>query len=168
MSFIDSFDHLVFRNFFCAGFDHDYFLSCGSYCKLKVRYIFLCHGRVDDIFTIDQTNLCGSTWTIKRNIGNAGCNRGTKHSRNLRITFRINRHNHVYQCYIISVILWKQRTHRSVNNTGCKNSMFACFTFSLIKTSRDLSYCIHFLFVFNTQREEINSLSWLFGCCCCG
>ena len=168
MCLIDCFNHSIFRNFICTGFDHDNFFSCGSNCQLKIRKFFLSQRRVDNEFTVDQTYLCSCTRSVKRNIRNAGCNRGTKHSRNLRIAFRIYRHNHVDQSYIISVILREQRTHRTVNNTGSQDCMLTCLSFSLVESSRDFAYGIHFFFVFNAQGEEIDSFSWLFGCCCCG
>ena len=149
VSLVDGLDHLVLRDLVSSGLDHDNFLSCGSYCKLKVRNRFLYKCRVDDELTVDHTNLCSCTWTIERDIGNTGCNRRTKHSRDLRVALRVNRHNHVYQCYIVSVILREQRTHRTVNNTGSKDSMLTCLTFSLIKSSRDLSYCVHLLLILN-------------------
>ena len=149
VSLVDGFDHLVFRNLVGSGLDHDNFLSCGSYGKLKVRNCLLCKCRVDDELAVDHANLCGCTWAVKWDIRNTGCNGRTKHSRDLRIALRINRHNHVYQCYVISVILREQWTHWAVDNTGCKDRMFACLTLSLVESSRDLSYCVHFLLILN-------------------
>ena len=150
MSHIDCFDHLSLRNLVSSGLDHDNFLPCGSYCKLKVRNWFLCKCRVDDKLTVDHADLCCCTWAVERDVGNTGCNGRTKHSRDFRVALRVNRHNHVYQCYVISVILREQRTHRTVDNTGSKDRMLACLTFSLIKSSRNLSHCVHLLLILNT------------------
>jgi len=150
MSLVDSLDHLIFRDLISSGLNHDNLLSCRSNRKLKIRNCLLCKCRVDDKLAVDHTNLCGCAWTVKWDIRNTGCNGRTKHSRDLRIAFRINRHNHIYQSYVISVILWKQRTHRTVDNTGCKDCMLACLTLSLVESSRDLSYCIHLLLILNT------------------
>ena len=166
MSFVDCFDHGIFRYFICAGFDHDNFLSCGSNSQLKVRKFFLSQGRVDDKLAVDQTYLRGSARTVKRDIGNAGCDGRTKHSRDLRVALRVYGHNHVYQSNIVSVVFREQRTHRTVNNTGCQDRMLACLSFSFIESSWNLAYCIHFFLIFNAQREEIDSFSWLLGCCC--
>ena len=126
MCFINSLDHLILRNLVGTGLDHDNFVSCGSYCQLKVRNILLSQCRVHNILSIDQADLCRCTWAIKWNI-----------------------RNHVYQCYVVSVILREQRTHRSVDNTGGKDCVLACLSFSLIETARNLSYGVHFLFIFN-------------------
>ena len=147
--FVDGVDHFCFRNLFCSGFDHDDFLSGGSYGQFQVGYGFLCESRVYDELAVDHANLCGCTWAVKWDIRNTGCNGRTKHSRDLRVALRIYRHNHVYQCYVISVILREQWTHWTVNNTGCKDRMLACLTLSLVETSRDLSYCIHLLLILN-------------------
>ncbi len=146
---IDGFDHLILRNLIGTSLDHDNLVSCGSNGQLKVRNILLCQCRVHNELSINKTDLCSCAWTIKRNIGNAGCKGRTKHSRDLRIALRINGHNHVYQCDVISVILREQRTHRSVDNTRGKDRMLACLSLSLIETARDLSYGVHFLFIFN-------------------
>ena len=146
MSFINCLDHLVFRNLICSGFDHNDLFSCRSNSKLKIRNFLLSKRRVDHKLTVNEANLSGSAGAVKRNVRNTGCNSRTKHCRNLRITFRINRHYHIYKCYVISVILWKQRTHGTVNHTGSKDCMLACLSFSFIESSRDFSYCIHFFF----------------------
>ena len=149
MCFINSLDHLILRNLVGTGLDHDNLISCGSYCQLKVRNILLSQCRVHNILSIDQADLCRCTWAIKWNIRNTGSKGRTKHSRDLRVALRIYRHNHVYQCYIVSVILREQRTHRSVDNTGGKDCVLACLSLSLIETARNLSYGVHFLFIFN-------------------
>ena len=149
MCFINSLDHLILRNLVGTGLDHDNLISCGSYCQLKVRNILLSQCRVHNILSIDQADLCRCTWAIKWNIRNTGSKGRTKHSRDLRVALRIYRHNHVYQCYIVSVILREQRTHRSVDNTRGKDCVLACLSLSLIETARDLSYGVHFLFIFN-------------------
>ena len=149
MCFINSLDHLILRNLVGTGLDHDNLISCGSYRQLKVRNILLSQCRVHNILSIDQADLCRCTWAIKWNIRNTGSKGRTKHSRDLRVALRIYRHNHVYQCYVVSVILREQRTHRSVDNTGGKDCVLACLSLSLIETARDLSYGVHFLFIFN-------------------
>ena len=150
MSLVNCLDHLVFRNLVCSGFDHDDFFSCRGNSKLKIRNLLLSQRRVDHKFAVNKAYLSSSAGTVKRNVGNAGCNSRTEHCRNLRIAFRVNRHYHIYKCYVISVILWKQRTHGTVNNAGSKDRMLACLSFSFIKASRDLSYCIHFFLILNT------------------
>ena len=80
--------------------------------------------------------LLGHKWDIR----NTGCNGRTKHSRDLRIAFRINRHDHIYQSYVISVILREQRTHRTVDNTGGKGCILGCLSLSLCESARDLTY----------------------------
>ena len=49
----DRIDHGLLRNFLCTGLDHDYFLSCGSNSKCKIRYLLLCGSRVDDELTVN-------------------------------------------------------------------------------------------------------------------
>ena len=150
ISFKNSFYHLCFRNFICSGLNHDDFFSCGSNSQFQVRFCILLQCRVNDQFTIDHTHLCCCTRSVKWDIGDAGCDRGTKHCYYFRIALRIYRHYHVIQGNIITIILREQRTHRTVNHSRCQNRMLGRFSFSLVKSTRDLSYCIHFLFIFYT------------------
>ena len=105
MALVDRLDHLVLRDLIGACLDHDHLLCCGCHGQLQITLVPLLLGRIHDELSVHHTHLRRCTRTCKRDIGNTGCNRGTKHSRNLRITLRINRHNHVYQCYVVSVVL---------------------------------------------------------------
>ena len=166
MSHIDCFDHLSFRNLISSGLDHDYFLSGGCNGQVQIAALPLLLARVDHKLAIDHTYLSHCTRSVKRNVRDAGCDCCTQHSHQLRTAGRVNTHNHIVQGYIISVILREQRTHRAVDNTGCQDRIFRCFTLSLVESSRNLSDRIHFLFIFYTQREEINSIPRLVRCSC--
>ena len=69
----DRVDHDVLRNFLCASLDHDNLLAGGSNGQSHIRYFLLCIGRVYDKLAVDHADLGGRTRTIKRDIGNAGC-----------------------------------------------------------------------------------------------
>ena len=90
MSLVDCLDHLVFRNLVGAGLDHDDFFSCGGNCQLQIGDLLLGQRRVDDKFTVNETYLRACAGTVEGDIGNAGGNGGTQHSRNLRIALRIH------------------------------------------------------------------------------
>ena len=100
----DRVDHGLLRNFLCAGLDHDNFLSCGCNGKGKIRYLLLSGCRVDNELSVNKTYLSHCAWAVERNIGNACSNRGTEHSSELRAALRVNRHNNVVKCYVVSVI----------------------------------------------------------------
>ena len=158
------FDHLIFRYFICTGFDHDDFFSGRCNRQSHIRNLTLCGGRIEYELTIDQTYLCGSSRSVKRDIRNSSCDRRTKHCSQLRAAVRVNRHNHVVQSYIVAVIFREKRTHRTINDTGCQDRIFRSLSFTFVEAARNLSNGIHFLFVFHTQREEINPFTRLFGC----
>ena len=121
MAFVDCLDHLIFRNFLCSCFDHDYFLFCRCNGQCKIRYNLLCGCRVKYKLSIYQSYLCRRDRTVKWNIGNTCCQCGSEHCCQFRAAILINCHNEIFQCYIISVILREQRTHRTVNNTVCQD-----------------------------------------------
>ena len=95
MCLINRLNHNIFFYFVRTCLNHDHFFFCGSYRKLKIRNFFHSQRRIDDKLTIYHTYLCRCTRSVKRNIRNTGCDGGTQHGRNLRIAFRIYRHNHV-------------------------------------------------------------------------
>ena len=101
----DRVDHGLLRNFLCASLDHDNFLSCGRNGKSKIRYLLLSGCRVDNELAVNKTYLGHCTWAVERDIGNACSNRGTEHSCELRAALRVNRHNNVVKCYVVSVVL---------------------------------------------------------------
>ena len=101
----DRVDHGLLRNFLRTGLDHDNFLSCGCNGKSKVRNFLLSSGRVDNELAVNKTYLGHCTRTVERNIGNACSNRGTEHSCELRAALRVNGHNNVVKCYVVSVVL---------------------------------------------------------------
>ena len=98
-------DHGPLRNFLRAGLDHDNLLSCGGNGKCKIRYLLLSGCRVDNELAVNKTYLGHCTRTVERDIGNACSDRGTEHSCELRAALRVNRHNNVVKCYVVSVVL---------------------------------------------------------------
>ena len=90
MSCKDRFDHLIFRYFVGAGFDHDDLFSCGSYCQLQIRCISLLCGRVKYQFSVYQAHLCSRCRTIKGDVRDGCCNGCAQHSGQLRCTVRVN------------------------------------------------------------------------------
>ena len=76
MSLKYSFDHDIFRNLIGSCFDHDYFFSGRSDCERHIGRLFLRLSRVHNQFTVNHTDLGRRTWTVKRDIGYTGCNRG--------------------------------------------------------------------------------------------
>ena len=161
VSFVNRFDHLIFRHFIGTGFDHNNFFSCRSYRKSKVRNLSLCGSWVDYKFSVYETNLCCCRRSVKWNIRNAGCQSGTKHCRKFRAAVLIYTHNEVFQCNIVTVIFWEQRTHRSVDNTVCKDCIVRRFSFSSCESSGNFSYGIHLFTIFYAKWEEVNSFPWL-------
>ena len=163
----DSFDHLRFRNFFRTGLDHDNLFLCRSNCQCKLGNFLLCCCRVEYELSVNESNLCCRDRSVKRNIRNTCCKCSTEHSCKFRAAVLIYRKNKILKCYVISIIFREQRTHRTVDDTVCQDRILRCFTLSLIKSSRDLSYSVHSLIILYAEWEEINSFSRLVRCCCC-
>ena len=157
------FQHFVFRNFICTGFDHNDLLSGRSNSQIQIRDLSLCARRVDDKFTIHQTDRNSANRTIERDIGNGNCDGRSQHRKDLRLAVLINRKNRVDQRNIIAVILREKRTHGTIDAASSQNCIFAGTSFSFQETSGDLAHGVHFFFIIDREREEIDSLSGLFG-----
>ena len=158
---IDRLNHNVFRNFLSAGLDHDDLLLCGSYGKSQIGYLLLLSGRVEDQLAVDETHMGRRDRAVKRDIRNAGSDGSADHSGQLRAASGIYAHNKAVQGYVVAVILREQRTHRTVDNTGCKDRILRCAALTTVETARDLSDCVHLLLVLYGQREEIDTVTRL-------
>ena len=150
VSLIDSLDHLCLGDLIGSRLDHDDLLSGGSYGQLQVGYLIVCLTRVYDELTVDHADLCHSTGACERDIGNRGSDSGTQHCCQLRAAGGIYGKNQVVQGYVVPVILREQRTHGTVDNTGCKDGVLGSLTLTLVEASRDLSYGIQLLLVLYT------------------
>jgi len=168
MCHVDGFDHFSFRDFIGSGFDHDDLFTGGRHCQVQIAVLPLLLGRIENEFSVNQAYLCHCAGSGKRNVGNAGCDSGTKHSHQLGAAGRIYGKHQVIQGYIISVILREQRAHGTVDNTARQNGVLAGLSLSFIEASGNLSYGIQLFFIFNAQREEINSFSGLLTRRSCG
>ena len=168
ITFVNCFNHLFIGEFIGTRLDHDDFFSCGCNSERKLGFLLELIARIDDKLSVDKPQLSHSARTVERNVGDAGRESGAEHSDNFRITLRINRHYKVVKGHIIAVVLREQRAHRSVNDTACQHSMCAGLAFTLVETARDLTDCIHLLFKFYRQREEIDAVTRCLGSRSCG
>ena len=140
MSPKDGVNHNLLRHLIGSGLNHDNLFPGGSHGQSHIRHLLLVSSGVDDELAANQTHLCGSTGTCKRDIGNAGRNSRTQHGCQLRAAVRIHAHYDVVQGHVVAVILGEQRTHGTVNNAAGQDSIFRSLALSLIKTARNLSY----------------------------
>ena len=166
MSGIDSFDHLIIRDQVTSALDHDDLITGRCNSKLHIAFIPILHGRVDDELAISHTNLSHSTRAIERNIRDTGCHSGTDHSYKLRTALRVYGHYHIIKGYVISIILGEKRTHRTIDNTCGKHGIIGSLTFSLLETTGHSADGVELLFIFNRQREEVDTFSRLVRSCC--
>ena len=158
---INGFNHFIFRYLVGSRLNHNHLIPCGSNRKRQIRNLSLFGSRVHDKLVPNQTNLCRRRRAIKWNIRNARSKCGAKHRRQFRTAVLVYTHNQIFQRYVISVILWKKRTHGTVNDTAGQNRVVRRLSLSPRKTTRYLSYCIHFFIIFYTEWEKINPLPWL-------
>ena len=157
----DSLQNNFFRKLISTSLNHHYCITGAGNGQIKVRNLTLLNIRVDNKLSINATNTNTSYWTKERNIGNSQSTGCTNHSRNLWSVVMLYGHNCSYNLNIITITLWEQRTDRTVNETAAQNGRLPWTSLSLYKTAWNLTNGVHLFFIIHSQREEINTLSWL-------
>ena len=163
MSLVDSFQHLVLRHLIGSRLDHHHLLCGGCNRHFQIALVPLLLRRIHDQLTIDHSHLCHGTGAVKGNIGNARCDRRTQHGHQLRTTCRVYAHDHIIQSHVIAVVLREQRTHRPVDHAARQHCILGSLTFSLVKTTRNLTHGIQLLFIFYAAGKEIDPFSRFLG-----
>ena len=156
-------EHFLFGNHVCARFNHHNRVFRAREVEGKARFCTLCTVGVDDVFTVNHTDYDRTRRTCPRYIADRKRDGRTDHTEYFRRNVGVNRQN---RCdnrdvvgYIISVILGEKGTHRSVDNTRCKNSMLRRLALTSGKSAGDFADCVHFLFVVNAQREKVHTVT---------
>ena len=68
MGLKDRLKHDIFRNLIGSCFYHDYLLSCGSHGESQIRKLLLQVGRVYNKLSVNQSDLCCRTGTVKGDV----------------------------------------------------------------------------------------------------
>ena len=92
---INRFNHLIFRYFIRAGFNHNNLLRGRSYGKHQIPVVPLGLGRVNNKLAVFHAHLRHRARAVKRNIRNTGRNCRAEHRHKLRAALRIHAHNHI-------------------------------------------------------------------------
>ena len=135
----NGFDHLCLRHFVGACLDHDHFLTGRCNGQMQIGQFVLRIAGIEYKLTVDHAHLTHGAGAVKRDVRDCSCNGRAKHGNNLRCALRIYRHDQIVQCHVITIILREQRTHGTVDDTGCQDRMLGCLALSLVETSGDLS-----------------------------
>ena len=162
----DSFDHLILGNFISTGLDHNNLLCGGCNSQIQIAYLSLCRSRIDHQLTIYQTYRNSTYRAGEGNIRDGYGDGGTNHCQNLRSAVLIYTKYSIHDGTIVTIILREQRSHGTIDTTSSQNRILAGTALSLQKASGNFTYGIHFFFIINAQREEIDTFSGLVRCSC--
>ncbi len=163
---VNGLDHLLFLDLLGTGLDHDHFFRCGGHRQLQIALIPDRLRGVYDKLAVFHSDLRHCARTVKRDVGNAGRDRGTDHGEQFRTVLRINGEDQVVQKHVVPVILGKQRPHRTVYDARGQNGIFRRTALSLVESAGDLPDRIQFFLKLYAQREEIDPFPGLLrrGC----
>ena len=151
--------HDFFRQHLGFGFNHQHGSFGTRNDQVHLRCFNLRCGWVQNVLTIDVTNAGCTNWAIERNARQRKRSRCTDQGRNIRINFRVDRHNCRNDLNFVEVTFREQRTQRTVDQTRGQRFFFRRTAFALEEATRDLAGGIGFFDVINSQREKV--LAWL-------
>ena len=129
--------HRLFVYFISATFYHtdSFFGTCNN--QVDIRTLNLLYTWVNDKPTVDATNANSRNGIIARDVGNGNGCRGAADCQNVGITRRVERHYGCNELKLTTNVLWKLRTHRTVDKT--RNQCFTLIwtTLTLEESSRN-------------------------------
>ena len=164
MGKVNRLNHLFFRKFIRSGFNHNHLFFCGGNRKEQVGNRLLSISGVQNKLPGNHADLCRCTGAVKGYIGDCCCKRRTKHRKKLRRSILINRKHRIVQEHIIPIVLRKERTHRTIDDSCRKNRMVTGSALSLFKSAGELSYRIHLLLILYGEGKEIDAVSRFLRC----
>ena len=164
MTLDDSLKHCIIVNFVCAGLDHYDLLGCTCNCKVQIIVCSLLKSRIKDDLTVNKTNADAADRTVPGNIGDSDSNGSCDHAYDLGGIVGVNGKDCHNNGNVVAHILGEERSDRTVNHTGSKDSLFGRLALTLCKGARNSSHCIELFLIINGKREEVNTLSGLDAC----
>ncbi len=157
-------EHDFFRELIRFGFHH----QNGSFStrdnQVQLGVLHLRKIRAENILIIDITDARGRDRSVEGDAGNSERCRSRNHGRNIRINFRIYGKNMNNDLYFVKEAFRKERTNRTVDQTGSQSFFFARTAFTFKEAAGDFSRSIGFFNVIDCQREEILSRFDFFFC----
>lgn len=106
-----------------------------------------------------ERNAGSADRAIERNTGDSQGSRGTDHRSDVRIGFLAGGHDGADNLHFVHETFWKQRTDRTVDQSGSQGFLLGRTAFALEETARDLTGSVSLFLVVNRQREE--ALAWI-------
>ena len=159
MTIKDGIEDNVFRQFVGTSLHHHYGIFRAGNGEVQGADFTLFFRGIDDEFIIYTAYAHTGNRAHKGNIGNAECCRGTNHGSQFRRVILFYGHNRSNNLHVIAVAFREQRTNRTVNQTGAKDSVARRTALTFDKTAGNLTGSIHFFFIIYGQREEIHAFT---------
>ena len=159
----DCVEHFLLGDLVCARFDHHDGVLGACHGEVQAAGFTLLGVGIDDIVAVNIANADRTDGACKRSLADRQRKGCTVHSKDVGLYVIFNAHAGRNDLNIIIESLGEKRTDRTVDKTAGKYSLFGGAAFALDEASRDLSGCIHLLFIITAQRQEIGSFPGLAG-----
>ena len=152
-------EHVRLADLLRARLDHQHgFIRTGDrQAQLGNRALLLI--RIDDDFTIDQTDGNAADRARPRDIADRNRGGSADHRGNIRRHVLLNGKHRRHNLHVVAHALVEQRAQRAVDQAGGQRRLFRRTTLALDETAGDLAHGIHLLFKVNAQREKVLTLA---------
>ena len=148
----------------CACLDHNDLFHGGGNRELEVGHLLLLGRGVDDILTVDKTDVETADRSVPRDIGDSEGGRCAYHSRNLGSAIGINAHDRECERDVVAEVLREERSYGTVDNAAGENCLFAGLSFSLEVSAGNLTCGVHSLVEVDREGKEVDTVTGLFRC----
>ena len=156
-------EHLFFRHFLGAGFDHHDGVEGAGDGQMHAAFGALGFCWVDDEFIADETNADASDRTHEWGAGQMQRCGGADHGAHVWFVVCFHREHGGDDLNVTTIALWEERTDRTVDETGRQCGCFRRTAFAAQESARDFPDGVHFFFVVYSEREEIHAFAWFFA-----
>ena len=168
LSLSQSTQHDFLGNLLGTTFYHGKAFCCSCYNNFQVSLVNLLVGGVNNVLSVNIGHTNTSNGAVKRNVGNNNSGRTGDYSQNVRWVHLVGGNTGWYNLNLTAKGYLEQGAHGAVNKAGNENFLVLWATFTLNKSTGNLSSGVVFFVVINSYGNKIKSLTSLAGSTGCG
>ena len=159
----DRAQHDFFRQLVRFGLDHQHrgFRARDDEIELRARELGL--GRIQHVRAVDVANACRADRTVERNPRQRDRRRSPDQRRDIRIDFRIHRHDGRDDLHVVIEAIGEQRSERTVDETRGQRLLFRRPPFAAEESAGNLARGVGLFLVVDRQREKVLARLRLLG-----
>ncbi len=153
---------VCFRHFFHFALNHHYIFISSADHQFHVVFLYLFKRGVDHELSVNTCHTHFRNRAVERNVADSKCCRCSQSGKCVGSIITVGReHYNIYKC-ICMIIVRKQRTKYTVNQTGCQYFVVRCTAFAFKETAGETAVGREFLFIFHLQGHKVYPFASLF------